>query len=136
MIGKKEPNKDRTLSGTFQVALNITDRRQIMMTGQVYSDDTPQEIHRRVDLFQEVLDRQGIRADVINKEAQITMHLVNIEAIKKAGEALLERKRAGRKLTSQEKAGIDNYEPSLQRAQEEIDKLRIMIAEGKKKLEL
>jgi hypothetical protein len=124
----------RVVAGTFDITLNLSDRRGIKMTGYVYSDDTPKEINGRVDQFQDVLDRQAIRSDIVNKEAQVVGHIQNLEAFKQSYEELSTKQTAGGKLTSQEKLGMANFEPGVKRAKEAIESLRAAIKAAHDKL--
>jgi len=124
----------RVVAGTFDITLNLSDHRGIKMTGYVYSDDTPREINQRVDQFQDVLDRQSIRADVIKKEAEIAGHLINLENFKQAYGELKAKQDAGAKLTSQEKLGLQNFDPGVKRAMESIESLRAAIKAARAKL--
>lgn len=127
-------DKERTLSGNFEITANLTDKRQVRMTGYVYSDDTPDELNTRLDWFQTTIDRQGIRYDLINKEAQIAAAEASMEAMREGYEELIALKAKGRKLTSQQMVGVDQYEPRLRATKEGIAGLRAAVAEGRKKL--
>jgi peptidoglycan hydrolase CwlO-like protein len=124
----------RTITGTFELAVNLTDRRTFKMTGYTYSDDTITEVNARVDLAQEVMDRQVVRCDIQNKEAQIEQHTLNLENIRENMEGLVELSKGGKKLTSQQKQSLDNYEPTIKQAQKMIDSLKSAIKQGKQKL--
>ena len=124
----------RTVAGTFDITLNLTDRRGIKMTGYVYSDDTPTSINQRLDQFQDALDRQAIRSDIVNKEAQLAGHIQNLEAFKRSYDELLSKRDAGGKLTSQEKNGLANFEPGVKHAKEAIESLRAAIKAAHDKL--
>jgi len=132
MTEQEQPRS--TIAGTFELALNLTDKRQIKMLGYVYSDDTAAEINKRVDEFQDVLDRQGVRCDIVNKEAQVAAMTQNLRNLRDAYDELAERKRSGKTLTSQQKNNMDNYERSTKQSKEMIESLTAAITEGKKKL--
>lgn len=125
---------DRLISGSFKCSLQLSDRRQFEINGYFFSDDTIVEMNQRVDMAQEVLDRQAIRADVTNKEAQITAHLANQQAIKDSFEELISLQQSGAKLTSQQQQAIDNFEPTMDRSKRAIDDLRAAIETGRMKL--
>ena len=124
----------RQVTGQFTVTLNLTQQRGITMVGYVYSDDDVAAVNARVDQYQAVLDRQFVRADIINKRAQIANHTLNLAQFKQAYDALLAKRNAGRKLTSQELQGLANYEPGVKAASEAIDSLRAAIAEAQRQL--
>jgi flagellar hook protein FlgE len=123
----------RTLAGNFECTLNLTDKRGIRMTGYMYSDDNEKVINARVDLAMRVLDRQGIRADLITKRAQIEAHTENLKRHRDHYQALVEKK-ATAKLTSAETKQLVDYEPQVRAAMNLIDSLQAAIDAGEKKL--
>ena len=126
--------EERTLQGSFSITLNLTDKRQIMMSGYVYKDDTQEQINTRVDLFQEILDRQLIRADLASKEAQITSLEGGMEQLRAHYDALVRVSQTGRKLTSQQKLQVEQFDVSVAANTKQRDSLRAAIDEGRKKL--
>ena len=129
-----EEQSRSTIAGTFELALNLTQQRQIKMVGYVYSDDDPQKVNARVDQFQDVLDRQSIRCDLVSKEAQVLALTQNLRNLRDAYDELVQRKQSGKTLTSQQKTNMDSYERSTRQSKETIELLTSAIAEGKKKL--
>lgn len=131
MTVAKEP---RTLSGNFEIAISLTDRRTLKVTGCLYSDDRLPDMHSRIDMVQEVLDRQAIRSDMQNKEAQIAQHLQNLENIHESYAGLIEIQKSAKKLTSQQQQSIAQFEPTVRQATKMIENLRAAIREGRQKL--
>jgi len=133
-IATDEDGKPRTISGTCDITVNLSDRRGVKMTFYLYSDDTKEEVNKRMDEAQDVLDRQLIRIDLVNKEAQIASHTENLKALKKGYEGLVSEQQKGRKMTSQQKLQMENF--GLQELQivDTIASLRAAIDEGKRKL--
>lgn len=130
----KAPDVSRTATGSFECSITLTDRRTLRVTGYMYSDDSLDEINTRVDAMQDVLDRQAIRADIVNKEAQIDQHTRNLENIHESFQGLLALQQGGKKLTSQQKQQLDNFDPTIKQAMKLIEDLRIAIKTGKQKL--
>lgn len=124
----------RTVSGTFECAVALTDRRSLKITGYFFNDDTPQDMNIRVDMAQDVLDRQSIRSDLMNKEAQIVGQMANLEGIEETYRGLVELTKKGHKLTSQQKLQMDNFEPSVKQVNKTINGLRAAIAAGRQKI--
>lgn len=120
--------------GSFEVAMVLTQQRTLKMSGAVFARDTPADINARIDLFQDTLDRQFVRADIQNKEAQIAAATQDIENINDAFQGLLAKKNGGKALTSQEKANFTNYEPSVDNRRKHIDSLKAAIAAARAKL--
>lgn len=124
----------RTITGNFEVAVSLTDRRSLKVSGYFFSDDVLEEMNKRVDMAQQVLDRQVVYCDVINKEAQIAGHEQNLENIKENFEGLKLIEKGGKKLTSQQKLTMDQFDPTIRSALKQIDSLRAAVKAGRAKL--
>lgn len=131
--------------GTFQCQHQLTQQRNLTITGHIYSDDTAEELNARVDLYQDVLDRQFIRCDIVNMEAQIKAQMAGIEqfrdqlsglAARAQGKAVGLSADAPRppKLSSHERLALQNGEQTIRKAQDNIDGLRERINAAKQKL--
>ena len=130
---------NRTLAGNFECTLNLTDKRGIRITGYIYSDDMPKQINARVDAAMDVLDRQGIRADLVTKRAQIEGLTQSLEQHRDHYMALLDKKskhkgNGGAYLTSAEKKQIEDYDPQVKKVKEMIASYQSAIDAGEKKL--
>lgn len=136
MMFAKDKDESRTVTGTIDLTLNLTDRRGIKVSGYIYSDDKPGDVHLRVDMLQDVLDRQYIRVDLVNKQAQLAGHFQNLENMKEAYAGLLAIQDAGKKLTSVQRQAFDNYARNVEHHKKEIASLEAAIAAGNKKLEI
>lgn len=139
----KENADKTTVGGQFVISLQVSTTRQIQMTGHVYSDDTPAELNARIDAYDAAITRQAIKADIVNKEAQLAAHVANIkllrdqyaELVKK--QDVVDQKRArghAKGLRSTDLQFIDNYDRTLAKAMENMDALKAAIAEAKKKI--
>lgn len=129
-----EATKKRTISGSFDITLNLTQSRGIKMSGYVYSDDTQKQINARIDVYQDALDRQAIRVDIQSKESQIAMHRINVDTIGEMSDALIAKKSSGKKLTSTETMNLGNMPAQLASAKQQIESLEAAIAAGRAKL--
>jgi hypothetical protein len=125
---------DRKIVGNFDVTLNLTDKRGIKMTGYVYSDDTPEEVNARVDSFQDVLDRQMVRCDMLNKEAEVASSTVGLENYREHMQGLVDLQKTGKKLTSQDKAMIAKYDLESRSWIKRIQSAQAAIEAAKRKL--
>lgn len=126
----------RQAVGQFTVTLNLTQQRGITMVGYVYDDDSSNDVHKRIDFYQSVLDRQFIRADLVNKRAQIAGHVQNLANFKQHYDGLVRKQKAGKVLPSTEKDALRNYDTSVAQISDAIDSLKAAIAEGEKQLAL
>ena len=126
-------DEQRTLSGNFEFTAVLTDKRQLRMTGYVYSDDDAHAINARLDSFQDAIDRQMIRADIVNKEAEGARIDASLEALTQHNAELIELQKNG-KLTSQQKQQLSQFESSVRFHLKQKESLGAAVAAGKKKL--
>lgn len=136
----------RTIAGNFQCQMQLSQQRNLVLTGYVYSDDNAEEINARIDLYQDALDRQFIRCDLTNKEAQVKAIMAEVEnfrdkldeiAAKGAGAGTgLSAERRGAKMSSQERLTLQNGQQTIKKQLEYVDSLRAAIKEGRAKLGL
>lgn len=125
---------DTVIVGNFEVALTLTTNRTIKMSGYVYNKDTPEEINHRLDQFQDAIERQAVRCDVTNKEAQIDAMMAQLEGHADHFSSIVEKKNSGQKLTSQDKALIDKYDMDVRGAKKSIESLQAAVKKGKSRL--
>lgn len=125
----------RLAAGNFTLTGVLAEgKRQISMTGYVYSDDTADEINKRLDRFQDAIDRQVLRAEMKIKEDEIKRNEAGIEQLAQHYESLVRRKNTGKKLTSQELDQMDKYDSSVQFLRRSNEAARQAIADHKKRL--
>lgn len=142
--GVDKHGKLRTVTGTFQATMQLTQARSLMVTGHLYSDDTAAELNGRIDMAQDAIERQAVRCEIANKEQQIKGQVEAIAHFRDQLEDLRARQNpAGHspnaprpaKLSSQEKLALENGARTILKAEESIEKLQGEIAEARKKLE-
>jgi hypothetical protein len=124
----------KLVAANFTLTGILTDKRQITITGYFYAEDTPHERHARVDEYQDIIDRQVIRADLVIKEAEILRNENGLQQLAAHHEALVKRKQKGRKLGHQEVDQLDKYESSVDFFVRSNNSLRAAIDAGRKKL--
>lgn len=131
--------------GTFQVKLALSQQREFVLTGHVYSDDTKEEINARVDAYQDVADRQLIRGDITSKEAQIEQLKAHIMQYRDQLEHLTTKQEAAKvggknpagqkvKLSSQELQILSNGWEGVKGLEKQIESLTAAIAAARAKL--
>lgn len=134
MSEEQAPKSERTLSGNFELTLILSDKRQCRMTGYVYSDDTKDQINARIDLYQDVMDRQFIRADLVNKEAQVQSIIVGLDQMAEHMRALAEKKDNGKPLSTVEKDKAKQFDVTVKQMVRQRESLQAAIAEGRRQL--
>jgi translation elongation factor EF-Tu-like GTPase len=128
MSEAQKPNGERVIVGNLDAMLTTGDpRTQIQqsfkVTGYLYSDDTPREVHERVDTFQAVIDRQVNKIEIVRKRDQRRAHLLNIEQIKKTYDEALDKRNAGKRLKTVDLQRIEQGDATLRAATEALAKI-------------
>lgn len=136
MTEKLTPVEDgeTVIIGNFEVSHQLTQQRTMRVTGYIYNKDTPEAINARIDIMQDAMDRQFIRCDVVNKEAQEKATMAALENHRQVIDDLIKKRDEGKKLSSQEKQTIDRWDDNLRNGKAQMASLRSAIAEGRKKL--
>lgn len=124
----------RAISGNFQVACNLSTARQFTIVGSIFTDDTEEEILKRVSMAMNICDKQGIRMDIVAKEAQIAQFAASMEGHQEMVAGLLDKRNKGKKLTSAEDMAIKNLDNVLFKGRENIESLQAAVAQAKKVL--
>ena len=127
-------DEQRLASGSFEIVSNLSDKRQLKVSGYIYSDDTAAEVNKRVDEYQDVVDRQVIRLDLLNKEAQIATNLAGLEQLKDHVGDIAAKKTSGKKLHAQEIQQLNHFDATTKNILRNNNSLRAAIDEGKRKL--
>lgn len=133
-MNEKTDAPARTVTGNFEVAMALSQQRTIKMTGCTYSDDDVATVNARVDIVQDVLDRQFVRADITNKEAQIAAMEQNLENLDDSVQGLVKLRETGKSLNSQQKLQVQNYDASRGQQMKTIASLRAAIVAGRQKI--
>lgn len=132
-----------TVTGTFQCQSQLSQARSLVITGHIYSNDTPAQISQRIDVAQDEMDRQFTRTDILNKEMQRKATLDGITQVRDQLAALKDRqdvKGEGKegatrqKLSSQEKLHLQNGDQQIKAMLKQIERLDKEILEGKQRL--
>ena len=130
------PNADsgRAISGNFELTCALSTARQFRVTGYLFTDDTVEDILKRVAVAQDVCDLQGIRMDIVAKEAQISQHAVAMESAQEHVASLLDLQKKGKTLTGAQKVQVNNLDAQLAAGKAAIDSLRAAVKAGRQRL--
>jgi len=118
----------------FQINCDLSTARKFTVTGYIFDSDTPKDIRQRINAFQDVCDEQGIRMDIVAKEAQKAQHVVMLQQHQELVADLVDKRKAGKTLTGQEKQAINNLDATLLKGREMIESLEAAIAAARKRL--
>lgn len=120
-------------TGQFQITAELPNRRGIGCHVSVLQGETLEDINRKIDLAQEVIERQRLRCEIPELEAKRDQMLKSVEQARDVLTELEEKQKAGQSLSSQEKMNIGNMRQNIKKMLDEIDKGTLAIAEAKRK---
>lgn len=135
-----EPKDVNTIIvGNFEVAMQLTQSRTLKITGYRYAHDSAETLNARLDDAQDALDRQFVRADIFNKEAQLASCTDNLVLMADRFKDVLEKKNArdrgdGGRLLTNEKEILNKYDGDVKNINAQIASLQAAIRAGKQKI--
>lgn len=122
----------RIALGNFQLTAELPNRRNISVSGYIYSDDDLAAVNARLDLYQEAIERQRTRCEIPELEAARDQRIKALDQARQVMADLEEKQKTGH-LTSQDKVTLNNIRVGIPKALEEIEKGTNAIAEAKRK---
>lgn len=129
-----EDVRSPVIVGNFEVALALTQSRTIKMMGYVFKEDAAEDINARVDAMQDVIDRQAVRSDVQNKEAQKAAALEALEQHAGFMADMADKQKSNKPLATVEKERLKTTDGTVRGLKRNIASLEAAIEAGKKKL--
>lgn len=123
----------RIALGNFNLTAQLPNQRSVQVAGYIYSDDDKAALDARLDLYQEVIERQRIRCEIPELEAAREQRVKGLEQARAVLAELEERQKAGDKLSSQEQLNVRNMRTNIGKAIEDLDKGAEAIKEAKRK---
>ena len=130
---KRDAADGRIALGNFNLTAQLPNQRSIQVAGYIYSDDDKHVLEARLDLYQEVIERQRLRCEIPELEAKREEMLNGMRQAREVLTDLETRHKNGERLSSQELMTVNNMRTNIKKANEEIEKGSIAIAEAKKK---
>lgn len=128
----QHPDDKRVILGNFTLTANMPNGRAMNVAGYIYSDDDPVALNKRLDLYQECIERQRTRCEIPELEGKREQLIQHLEGGRKALSDLEQKKKDGH-LSSKEKMDLNNLLVNLGRLQEEITKGEAAIETAKRK---
>ena len=124
----------QAITGNFNITAQLagSSGRSIAIAGYIYDGESKQSLEDRIDILQEIIERQRIRSEIPELEAKREQM---VKGLGQAGEVLaeLEGKQQTGSLSSQERMNIKNLRVNIAKMTEEIDKGAEAIRDAKKK---
>lgn len=127
------PEDQRVALGNFNLTAQLPNGRSIQCAGYIYSDDNRNELDSRLDLYQDVIERQRVRCEIPELIAKRDQMIKGMEQAHEVLAELEERQKRGDKLNSQDQLTIRNMRTNIGKVREEIEKGTEAIKEAKLK---
>lgn len=137
-FGKKElaplPT-ERIAIGNFNLTAQLagSSGKSVQMAGYIYSDDDEAALNQRLDLYQRVIERQRLQAEIPELEAKREQMEKGMMQAQEVLNDLEARQKSGAQLSSQERMNMTNMRTNIAKVREEIDKGAEAIQEAKRK---
>lgn len=123
-----------TITGNFNLTAQLagSSGRSMQIAGYIYDHESVESLNARLDVLQEVIERQRARSEIPELEAKREQM---VKGLAQAAEVLaeLEAKQETGNISSQERMNLKNMRVNIAKVNEEIDKGAVAIAEAKKK---
>lgn len=124
----------QAITGQFSLTAQLagSSGRTMGVTGYIYDGESIQSLNDRLDMLQEVIERQRTRAEIPELEAKREQMIKGMHQAREVLADLEERAKTG-SLSSQERMNLKNMKVNIAKVTEEIDKGTEAIHEAKKK---
>ena len=137
MFGRKRPAPPAPAAITGNFTLNAqlagASGRSIAVAGYIYEGESQESLNARLDILQEVIERQKIRAEIPELEAKREQMVKGLDQAREILADLEERRKKGERLSSQELLNVQNIRVNIAKVSTEIDKGAAAIQEAKRK---
>lgn len=139
MFGNKNPpasanTAQNAITGNFNLTAQLagSSGRTIAIAGYIYDGESKESLNDRLDILQEIIERQRSRAEIPELEAKREQM---VKGLAQARDVLaeLEEKQASGNISSQERMNLKNMRVNIAKVNEEIEKGAEAIQEAKKK---
>ena len=121
------------ITGNFEISLPAPDGASLRITGYVYAGEDIASLNERMDLCRESLRRQQRKLEVPAVQKTVDAMESQLGHFQQAYADVLEKRKGGLKLTSQEITAMENYPKQIAQMKKEIEKGRATIAKAEGK---
>ena len=134
IFGRGNPAQNSiTGTVTLTAALGDATGRSMNIQAYVYDGESKESVEGRIDIFQEVIERQKLRCEIPVLEATVEQRLKGLEQAREVLADLEKKRQNGDRLTSQELNNVMNLRVNIKKQDEDISKGLEKIAEAKHK---
>lgn len=123
------------ITGQFVINAQLagSSGRSMSITGYIYDGESRDSLEGRVDILQEVIERQRVRSEIPELESKREQMIKGVEQAREHLVGLEEKQKAGDSLTSSERQQVNNMRVSIKKMLDEIDKGGDAIQEARRK---
>lgn len=118
--------------GNFAINLPAPNGASVSISGYIYEAESLESLNERMDVAREALTRQQAILELPEIEKKIEMYETMLEQHQKAYAVLLEKKKAGTKVASQDQAQLTNLPVQIKQITTELEKGKAAVAKLKK----
>lgn len=124
---------DKPILGNFTLTAQLPNGRSINVAGYVFEGESKESLDDRLDILQEVIERQRIRCEIPELEARKEQQVQALDNMRTVIAEMEKKRENGQALSSQERMNLNNMKTNIKKLNEDIDKGSVAIAEAKKK---
>lgn len=117
--------------GNFAINLPAPNGASVSISGYIYEAESLESLNERMDVAREALTRQQQILELPELEKKIEMYATMLEQHQKAYASLLEKKKAGAKVASQDQAQLTNLPIQIKQITNELEKGKAAVAKLK-----
>ena len=123
------------ITGNFTLTAQLagSSGRSVSVAGYIYDAESAESLNARMDVIQEVIERQRTRCEIPELEAKREQMVKGLEQARDVLAEMEQRRKNGERLTSNELLSVQNMRVNIKKVSDEIDKGAVAIAEAKKK---
>lgn len=133
-----EEKPDKLIEGSYTISLDIAGRR-VQIGGYIQQGDDKEAIIKKMNVAQDCIDHQLVRADLKSNEGKLKGALAGMENLIQDHEQVLARVKAlkpGKSPHQQDAVKLKNFEPTLDQMKFNIQMYKDIIRENRKTLGL
>jgi seryl-tRNA synthetase len=122
----REDNDGGRVAGSYTMQAQLPNGKSLTFSGYVLASDTVDDVHKRLDVAAQVVERQRLAAEIPELEKK----LEQVEKAKKQVETIIEDLGGKDRLSSQEKQQLNTMRVNLKSLDDEIRRGQIAIADA------
>lgn len=138
MFEKKKPETvnpaQQAITGNFNLNAQLAGAsgRSIAIAGYIYDGESKESVEARIDMLQEIIERQRLRCEIPELEAKREQMIKGLTQARDILTELEDKQKSGQ-ISSQERMNLKNMRVNIAKVNEEIEKGEVAIKEARLK---